>query len=676
MKIILAEHRGFCYGVTRAVSLAEQSVTNTPPICTLGPIIHNPQMVEHLKKNGVGKVESLDEMHGGTIVIRSHGVGPEVYRAAEEKGLTIIDATCPHVKKAQKEAQILLESNDYVVIVGEKKHPEVKSIFEWTDQKAHVIETTEEAESLPQAEKIGVVSQTTLAGSDFEKITDVLATKCAQLEIKRTICTATELRQQAAVKLAQEVDIMIVIGGKNSANTSRLAELCAKAGCTTKHIEIADELEEEWFWGVHTAGITAGASTPGWIIEEVANKMESMENFTEFDLKKGNMIETEVVSVAKDGIYVDIGLKSEVFIPAEEVVRPVQADLKTVVKTGDMIKLIIEDVQGRTAGKIKLSKRKADEILLRKQQREEQRLAAKKQKEEMTRAWNKVEELVNQGVTVKGMILEEIKGGLRTDICGARGFIPGSQIALRHTKNLKQFIGQEMEFAIIEFDKANHRLVLSRRVILEKEAADMEEQLFNSLKVGMTVEGTVRRIQSYGAFVDIGGIDALLHVSDMAWEKINHAQDMFKVGDTVKAVIVKVNKDEKRVGLSLKKLIRDPWLDKADAFKENQVVVGTVVKMGDFGAFVKIADGVEGLVRVNDITERRIKKAEEALTIGQEVKVKILTIDKRAKKIALGIRQVQQDAERAEYQAYLSKQDEASVTHGDQFGDLLKQFKL
>ena len=415
MEIILAEYRGFCYGVTRAVELAENSLKEAAPICTLGPIIHNPQMVERLRQNGIGKVDSLDEMEQGTIVIRSHGVGPQVYQAAADKQLTIVDATCPHVKKAQQSAKTLLETNDYVVVIGEKKHPEVKSIFEWSNQKAYVIETVEEAELLPNAERIGVVSQTTFAGGDFDRITEVLSKKCTELEVKRTICTATEQRQKAAVELAKKVDIMIVIGGKNSANTTRLAELCAKTGCCTKHIETANELEAEWFFGKTKAGITAGASTPGWIIEEVAEKMETFESTINVEMKElrnGELVEGTVVSIRKDGLFVDVGYKSEGFVPLQEVASPTPDDLHTVVSVGDTLRMIVVSAKENMDGVVILSKRKA----------EQRDLAAK------------VTEMFKNGESINCKIVEEIKGGLLADICGMRGFMPASQIDLRPVK--------------------------------------------------------------------------------------------------------------------------------------------------------------------------------------------------------------------------------------------------
>ena len=274
MEVILAEHLGFCYGVKRAIEIARQNASTDGTSSTLGPIIHNPQMVERLKNEGVGTVSSLDEMEDGLVIIRSHGVGPKVYEEAESRGLELVDATCPHVKKAQLSAKLLSEEGYTVVIVGEKNHPEVKSIFEWTEQNAYIIETEAEVDALPSIGKLGIVSQTTFSGEKFRSIVSCLLEKSREIKILRTICTATDLRQASALELAKKVDVMIVVGGKNSANTSRLAQLCATK-CKTYHIETVAELQDEWLYHVNKIGITAGASTPDWIIKEVYKQCQN-----------------------------------------------------------------------------------------------------------------------------------------------------------------------------------------------------------------------------------------------------------------------------------------------------------------------------------------------------------------------------------------------------------------
>ena len=274
MEVILADYLGFCYGVKRAITIAQENASSDGKACTLGPIIHNPQMVERLRSEGVGTVDELAEMDEGTIIIRSHGVGPKIYAEAERRGLELVDATCPHVKKAQLSAKALVDDGYSVVIIGEKRHPEVHSIFEWSDGKAAIVETEEEAEALHSCAKLGIVCQTTFSGAKFKQIVSRLLEKSRDIRIQRTICTATDQRQAAALALAAKVDLMLVIGGKNSANTTRLARICEEK-CLTYHIETADELQDEWFDKIEKIGITAGASTPDWIIKEVYKKCQN-----------------------------------------------------------------------------------------------------------------------------------------------------------------------------------------------------------------------------------------------------------------------------------------------------------------------------------------------------------------------------------------------------------------
>lgn len=274
MEVILADYLGFCYGVKRAVTIAQENASADGTASTLGPIIHNPQVVERLKTEGVGTVDALTEMDKGTVIIRSHGVGPDIYEEAEARGLNLVDATCPHVKKAQLSAKKLADEGYKVVIIGEKKHPEVRSIFEWSEGKATIVETEEEADALESSVKLGVVCQTTFSGDRFKSIVNHLLEKSRDIHIQRTICTATDQRQKAALDLAARVDMMLVIGGRNSANTTRLAQICAEK-CLTYHIETAEELQDEWFDKIEKIGITAGASTPDWIIKEVYKKCQN-----------------------------------------------------------------------------------------------------------------------------------------------------------------------------------------------------------------------------------------------------------------------------------------------------------------------------------------------------------------------------------------------------------------
>lgn len=651
MKIIVAQHRGFCYGVKRAVDMAQDCADTPGQAVTLGPIIHNPQMVQRLEAQGIGMAHTLEEIGGGTVIIRSHGVGPDTYKLAKEMGLRVVDATCPHVKKAQQAAKELAESGYQVVIIGEKKHPEVKSIFEWSGKKAYIIETKDEAEGISFHDKLGIVAQTTFASDGFQDIVDVLKTKTNDINIKRTICTATDLRQQAALEVAVQVDVMIVIGGRNSANTTHLAELCMQSGCRTYHIETAEELQPEWFAGSNLVGITAGASTPDWLIEEVYKKMEAMNEFMNESVKEirvGSIIQGTVVGIRKEEVFVDVGYKAEGVIPLSELAYPIPEDAGHIVQVGDPIDVYVVEMDGQDG--LKLSKVKADRVV----------------------AWNKLTAALEAKELVTGKVIEAVKGGLAVVVFGVRGFIPASQVDIRYTENLAQFVGQTFSLLTIEVDEQKQRAVFSRRLVLEEEKRQREQAIFSSIAVNDILTGKVTRIADFGAFVDIGGVDGLVHISDLSWERVKSPADVVSIGDEVTVVVTKLDPQARKISLSLKQVTRDPWLDRIEQFSPGTSVKGKVTKVAGFGAFVEIAKGIEGLVRLSELAERKVTKAEEVVSIGQEVNVKILEIDKENKRLALSIIKASQDAERVEYQEYLTKNTEVGLTLGDKFGHLFR----
>lgn len=652
MEVILAKHHGFCYGVKRAVRMAEDSIAMDGPSFTLGPIIHNPQMVARLAEKGVGLAESLTEaVSGGNMIIRSHGVGPEVYEQAEKMGLRIIDATCPHVKKAQMAAHALAEDGCQVVIAGERHHPEVKSIFEWSGKNALIVETPEEAEAVRRYPKLGVVAQTTFSGAQFKRIVKVLLDKAPSLRVERTICTATQQRQAAAIEIAHDVDCMLVIGGKNSANTTRLAELCAKAGCRTYHIETADELKSAWFSGMKRVGMTAGASTPDWIIEEVCEKVQDMESLlkeeTVNQIRTGDIVQGTVVGIHKNEVFVDVGDKMEGIIPLAELAFPTPDHATDILHEGDTVMVY---VLGRDSdGSLELSKKRADRA----------------------EGWKDVEAAFEAQQALEGTVVEAVKGGLVLSVHGIRGFVPASQVGLRFVADLSGYVGQQMTAMPIEIDKQKQRVVLSRRTMLEEERKQKEEEVFSYLEAGKVIKGTVKKLMDYGAFIDIGGIDGLAHISDLSWERVKHPSEVLSEGDEVSVVVKSFDREKKRISLSVKAVTRDPWLDKADELAENAYASGKVVKIMDFGAFVQLENGLEGLVRLAELSEKRIAKAEEVVQVGDELKVKVTNIDKKNKKIALSHIKALRDVERAEYRKFIHAQkEEGGNTLGDQFGHL------
>jgi 4-hydroxy-3-methylbut-2-enyl diphosphate reductase len=651
MKIYLAENRGFCYGVKRAIDLALKAADANCPVHTLGPIIHNPQMVRHLKDQGIAAADRLEEIAAGKIIIRSHGVGPEVYRQAEEKQLDVVDATCPHVKKAQQAAYKLFTTGYRVVIIGERHHPEVQSILAWANHEADVVETPLETEALPFHSRLGVVAQTTFAAEGFAAIVAILQSKCEDLKIERTICTATDLRQQAAVDLAKKVDIMIVVGGKNSANTARLASVCRDAGTPAYHIESASELKPDWFTCVHIAGITAGASTPDWVIEEVYSKMEEMNMTDVVKLEIGSIVKGTIVGVRHDEVFVDIGYKAEGIIPLAELAYPAPQTALDAASVGQVIEVLVLDTDSAD-GQVKLSKVQADRLT----------------------AWDKLEQAFTAQQPVDVKITGIVKGGVIAAVLGVRGFIPASQLDLRFVENLDSFVGQTIQAIPIEIERDKQKAVLSRRLVLVQEKQILEKELFEKLAVGQTITGKVSRLANFGAFVDIGGIDGLVHISDLSWQRIKTPQEVVNVGDEVTVVILKIDIEAKKLSLSLKDVERDPWYSTVETLTVGAIVSGTVSKLAKFGAFVEIKKGVEGLVHISEMAERRVANPEEIVSTGQQVAVKILSIDRENKRVGLSMIQAEQDKERAEFSDYLTTQAPASgVTLGDKFGHLFKR---
>lgn len=650
MQIHLAEHRGFCYGVKRAIETVERCIDSGGKAHTLGPIIHNPQMVSELAKKGVSPAKDLDEIAEGTVIIRSHGVGPQIYQDAEAKNLTVVDATCPHVKKAQQAAYELMKEGYPVIIIGERDHPEVKSIVSWTHEQAVIVESIDDAERLPFQQRLGVVVQTTFSGELFEQILAIVKQKCTDMQVKRTICTATDLRQQAAAALAVKMDSMVIIGGKNSANTARLAEVCRQSGCPVYHIETADELKPEWFSNDLHVGVSAGASTPEWIIEEVVHRMEQFnQSLTDSvnQLTKGSIIKGKVVSVRQDEVYVDIGYKAEGIIALSELAYPVPANAAEIVTKDQEIDVYVLDTDSAD-DTVRLSKVQADKII----------------------TWSKLEAAAKEETTLECKVTEVVKGGLVVSINGIRGFIPASQAALRFVDDLASFIGQTLTVIPIELDEQKQRVVLSHRKVLQEEQQKKEQAIFAKLKVGDVVPGVVRRLVDFGAFVDIGGVEGLIHISDLAWQRVKTPSEILQIDDKIEVFVLKLDPQLKKISLSLKQIQQDPWLEQIKSFSEGQIVAGTVVKTTKFGAFVKLANGVEGLVHLSELADRRVATAEEVVQAGQEINVKILGIDKDNKRISLSLIKALEEAERAEYQDYLGVQSGSGTTIGDKLGHL------
>lgn len=634
MEIRIAENCGFCYGVKRAVNMAQDTSDQLERSYTLGPIIHNPQVVSNLEEHGVYAVDSLDEIPGGTVIIRSHGVGPAVYEEATDKGLKVVDATCPHVKKAQQDAKSVIDSGMSLVILGEKKHPEVISINLWAQNKGIVIETEEKAKILPFVENRGVVVQTTFSQFKFQSIIDILEEKTQNLKVFKTICTATQERQNSAVELAKTVDLMIVVGGKNSGNTNRLAEVCRDVGCTTYHIETAAELQLDWFNHVQTVGVTAGASTPDWIIKEVIDTMNEFEqllaNEADWaeDFKKGTVVEGTVVSVEDDKAYVSFGYKTEATLNRTEIAYPAPASAKDVLKEGDQIKAVIMN-HIKEDNPIYLSIT---------------RLAKDEDWQYVQEAQEKDEPIICKGV-------DAIPAGLVVTVKYLRGFIPLSQGDVHFVKSLDSLVGTEFEAKVLEIDEKKNRLVLSRRAVLEVARQAKLEEALKNIHVGDNYKGIVRKIMPYGAFVDIGGIEGLLHISDISWHKIKRVEDVLSVGQEIEVKLQSFDAESNKLSLSLKALTKSPWDVAEETIKVGDVLTGKVVRLVAYGAFVAVNDDIQGLLHISQITKQRNAKVEDYLTRGKEVEVKVISLNKDEKKLGLALTELMEPVATAESDA-------------------------
>lgn len=652
MKVIQAEKAGFCFGVKRALDMAERTVQNSATV-SLGPLIHNQQVVDRMERQGVHVINDVEEAQAGaTLIVRSHGVPPEIYQTAQSKGIQVVDATCPFVQKAQRLATEASQRGQ-VIVVGDKHHPEVQGILGWAGGNALAIETVQEAQELPSYEHVSVLAQTTQPIANFQRIVEELKHHTPELTVYNTICNATEERQTVARELSKKVDVMVVVGGKNSANTRKLAAICAEE-TETHLIETADELKDNWFKGIQTAGLTAGASTPDWIIEEVKNKMTEMNEMDDNTLNmedwadsmqklhRGAVVTGTVVKLTPDEVFVDLGWKSEGVISRSELsVAPV-TDPSEVVSVGDEIKVVVLRMENEEGNPV-LSKRRADEEA----------------------AVERLEQLAESKQELQAKVTEVVKGGLLVDV-GMRGFVPASQIQLGYVEDLNQFLGQTLRLRVIEFDPSKRKVILSQKVILAEEQVSKREKLFETLQEGDVVSGVVRRLADFGAFVDIGGVDGLLHVSDMAYTRIKHPSEVVKVGDEVEVQVLRVDKEHSKISLGLKQLKPSPWETVGEKYPLGAVVTGTVVRIAPFGAFVKLEDGVDGLIHISQLSEKRVAKVEDVVKVGDQVQAKVIECKPEEKRISLSIREAASDAQAVQDQEMLSTQTEIpSVTIGD-----------
>jgi len=661
VEVLVARSAGFCFGVKRAIEMAEKTAVEGQAH-TYGPLIHNRQVVERLEKQGLRAVNALNEGLG-KVIIRSHGVSPEIYEQGKDLGLQIVDATCPFVQKAQRLARQFQQEGRRVVVVGDRRHPEVQGIIGWTGNQGIVVENPEEAKELPAFGPVAVLAQTTQPEKNFRAVVEVLRERNPDLVERNTICSATGERQDAALELAKQAEVMVVVGGKDSANTKKLAKLCADTGTPTYQVEKAEDLENDWFVGVKRAGLTAGASTPDWIIEEVITKMseinvpgnpqkenhefEDMASWEQSlqDIRRGQVVTGTVVRIIADEVLVDIGSKSEGVIPIGELAVKTPAHPGEVLSVGDRVNVMILRVESEEGYPL-LSKRRADQL----------------------GAIDKIEEAFKSGKELSAKAVEAVKGGLLVDI-GMRGFVPASQIQKGFVEDLQKFVGQTLRLRVIDFDRQKNKVVLSQKVILEEEAQQARAVLWEKLQEGQTVKGTVRRLANFGAFVDIGGVDGLLHVSDMSYGRVKHPSEIVKEGDEVEVAVLKIDREHEKVSLGFKQIMPSPWEAAGEKYQAGSIVTGPVVRVAPFGAFVKLEDGIDGLIHISQLADRRVLKPEDVVQVGQEVQAKVIEFKPEEKRISLSLKEAKTDLENREAAELLQNQTgDLRATIGDAIG--------
>ncbi len=635
MQIILAKTAGFCFGVDRAVEMVEESVRRGNKTATLGPIIHNRHVVERFLEQGVRELDSPEQAEPGeTVIIRAHGVPKQVQQALCARGVPVLDATCPFVKKIHTIVKDETEKGRRIIIFGSPVHPEVEAIASFCCEPV-IVQSPEELENWltqePQRREmpLSMVSQTTSSQKMWKSCAEIAKKVCTNCEIFDTICRATEMRQEEAAILSQKCDAMVVVGDARSSNTGRLAMICEQYCKKVSLVDQADDLEMSLFSGANTVGITAGASTPSWIIKEVNNKMSEElkvetameENFAELleqslkTLNNGDKVTGTVMAVGSTEIEVDLGTKHTAYIPLEDFSGDPNVKPEEAVKVGDQIEAIVVHVNDGE-GVVRLSKKRL----------------------EAGKAWEEIEAAAENKDIVEGVVTEENKGGIVVNVKGIRVFVPASQSGVAKGGDLGELLKKNVQLRITEVNRARRRVVGSIRSVASEQRKAAQEKIWSEIEVGKQYHGTVKSLTSYGAFVDIGGVDGMVHVSELSWNRIKNPAEVVKVGDEIDVYVIALDPEKKKISLGYKTEATNPWTIFNNEYKVGDVVTVKIVKLMTFGAFAEIIPGVDGLIHISQIADRRIGKPEDVLSEGQEVDAKIIDIDQEHKRISLSIR--------------------------------------
>lgn len=642
--VTVARSAGFCFGVKRAVDIVYQTLREGKKVCTFGPIIHNAQVTKELSQKGVKILNSAKEAEPGwTVVIRSHGVSQSVMEELLTSGAEIIDATCPYVAKIHRLVSEEYEDQTGILIAGNANHPEIEAILGHCRYPAGVYENEDELLKMLSKGKFSekkhlvFVAQTTFNMIQWKKSVNIAKKQCTNPLIFDTICSATSERQREAAELAKKSGLMVVVGDRHSSNTAKLREICAEY-CPTLLVETAEELSREALpEGVSLSkpvGVTAGASTPARIIKEVQETMSELmtnnnqeENFEELlnqsaiTTYNGAIVKGTILAVTPTEVQVDIGIKYTGYVPLQELTDDPTVKVEDAYKPGDVLDLLVvrtNDVEGM----VMLSKKRLDAAA----------------------GIRKVMEAKDTGETLTGIVVEVVNKGILALTNGVRVFIPASHVALSRVEDLSVMLKQTVEFKIIETNPERKRAVGSIKAVLREQRKVQEEQFWNEIEVGKRYTGVVKSLVSYGAFVDLGGVDGMVHISELSWNRIRHPSEVVKVGDTIEVYVKDLDPEARKISLGYKKTEDNPWEILKNNYSVGSVVKVKIVSMTTFGAFAQILPGVDGLIHISQISTQRIAKPQDVLNIGDEVDVKITELDFDKKRISLSIRALAEEA--------------------------------
>ncbi len=628
-RITVAKTAGFCYGVKKAVNGAYDIADSNKKFVTLGALIHNTKVIDELKNKGIGVCDNISDVpEGYGVIIRAHGVGKNIIDKLENRNIEYIDLTCPFVKKIHNIVSEHHKNGEQIIIIGDKNHPEVIGINGWCNNEAFITYSIDDEIPTEFAEKsVCIVAQTTINKNIFIQIVQNIKNTCQSATIFDTICSATKERQNEAELIAKQSDVMIVIGGAHSSNSQKLYEI-AKANCAESYfIENFEDIPQNIYLKKGKIGITAGASTPGSIIEEVFTtmneKIKNEENFAELfeqydskTLNNGDIIDGTVVEVRGNEVIVDLGgFKYNGQLSLDQLTDDPTQKTTDIVKEGDKLTVYVVGVND-AEGKVVLSRKK---------------LVAME-------SWNKIKAAYENGDVLTAKIIRVVKGGVVALAESYQIFIPAKQISLSYIQDLESLINTEIKVKLIDLDERRKRVVGSARVLLAAEKQAAEEKFWADCEVGKEYTGAVKSLTSFGAFVDLGGVDGLVHISELSWNKIKHPSEVVKEGDVLTVYVKDINVETKKISLGYKKAEDNPWAIAQAKLNVGDTVKCTIVRIMPFGAFAQIMPNIDGLIHISQIADRRIEKPEDVLTIGEEVEAKITEINWENKKISLSIR--------------------------------------